>query len=81
MVQVSWCYLGGTMDIETKANKKVRYAIRMLSWHTRLARRYYDIVKSWLDSNNINYDTDLMNYIEKNKKRENDNQLTIYDFL
>ena len=30
MVQVSWCYLGGTMDIETKANKKVQYAIRML---------------------------------------------------
>ena len=69
------------MKVETRANKKVQYAIRMLAWHTKLSRRYYETVKTWLDSNNINYDSDLMNYIEINKRKKNDNQLTIYDFL
>lgn len=66
---------------EIKATKKVQYAIRMLDWHTTLAKRYHDIVKNWLDTNNLDYSTNLMNYIEKKKIKKNENQLTIYDFI
>lgn len=80
MVQASWRCLGVIME-EIKASKKVQYAIRMMDWHSKLARRNYDIVKEWLDSNNLDFNADLMNYIEKKKKKENENQLTIFDFL
>lgn len=69
------------MQGEIKASKKVQYAIRMLDWHTRLAKRYHDIVKNRLDSNGLDYNADLMNYIEKKKRKKNENQLTILDFL
>lgn len=62
-------------------NKKVKYAIRMLNWHTKLAKRYHDIVKNGLDLNNINYNEILMNYIESNKARKDKDQVTIYDLI
>lgn len=64
-----------------KATKKVQYAIGMLDWHTMLAKRYHDIVKNWLDTNNLDYNTNLMNYIEKKRIKKNENQLTIFDFI
>lgn len=66
---------------EIKASKKVQHAIRMLDWHTMLAKRYHCIVKNWLDINNLDYNTNLMNYIEIKKKKVNENQLTIFDFI
>ena len=66
---------------EVKATKKVQYAIRMLDWHTMLAKRYHDIVKNWLDKNNLDYNANLLDYIEKRKKKINDDQLTIFDFI
>lgn len=69
------------MSKEIKANKKIQHAIRMLYWHTDLARKNYKIVQNWLDLNKLDYDQDLMSYVEKNQKKENDNQLTIFDFL
>lgn len=35
---------------EPKANKKVKYAIRMLIWHSDLAKRYLESIKKWLDT-------------------------------
>lgn len=64
-----------------KATKKVQYAIRMLDWHTMLAKRYHSIVRSWLDKNDLDYNADLLEYIEKRKKKINDDQLTIFDFI
>ena len=66
---------------ETKASKKVQHAIRMLDWHTVLAKRYHDIVKNWLDANSLDYSTNLMNQVENKKKKTNENQLTIFDFI
>lgn len=66
---------------EVKATKKVQYAIRMLDWHTMLAKRYHDIVKNWLDKNNLDYNANLLDYIDKRKKKINDDQLTIFDFI
>lgn len=66
---------------EVKATKKVQYAIRMLDWHTMLAKRYHDIVKTWLDKNDLDYNANLLDYIDKRKKKVNDNQLTIFDFI
>lgn len=69
------------MQEEVKASKKVQYAIRMMTWHSKLARRNYEIVKNWLDSNKLDYNIDLMNYIKKKKRKKTENQLTIFDFL
>lgn len=66
---------------ETKAIKKIQYAIRMLEWHTMLAKRYHDIVKTWLNKNELDYNADLLDYIDKRKKKINDDQLTIFDFI
>lgn len=66
---------------ETKTIKKIQYAIRMLEWHTMLAKRYHDIVKTWLNKNELDYNADLLEYIEKRKKKINDDQLTIFDFI
>lgn len=66
---------------EVKATKKVQYAIRMLEWHTMLAKRYHDMVKTWLNKNELDYNADLLEYIEKRKKKNNDDQLTIFDFI
>lgn len=69
------------MSKEVKASKKVQYAIRMLIWHTDLARRYRETVKKWIDRNEVDYESDLTRYIEPKVKKENENQLTIYDFI
>ena len=66
---------------EVKATKKVQYAIRMLDWHTMLAKRYHDIVKTWLNKNDLDYNANLLDYIDKRKKKINDDQLTIFDFI
>ena len=66
---------------ESKAIKKIQYATRMLDWHTMLAKRYYDIVKNWLNKNELDYNADLLEYIEKRKNKINDDQLTIFDFI
>lgn len=72
---------GEKMSEEIKASKKVQHAIRMLDWHTDLAKRYHDTVKKWLDTNHIDYSTDLMKYIESKKKKVNENQMTIFDYM
>jgi len=33
------------MDKDIKVNKKVQYAIRMLIWHSGLAKRYMEYIK------------------------------------
>lgn len=66
---------------EIKTIKKIQYAIRMLEWHTMLAKRYHAIVKTWLNKNELDYNADLLEYIEKRKKKINDDQLTIFDFI
>ena len=69
------------MEKEITASKKVQHAIRMLDWHSDLAKRYRDTVKNWLDTNNLDYSVDLMKYIESKKKKVNENQLTIFDCM
>lgn len=69
------------MSKEIKASKKVQHAIRILDWHTDLAKRYHDIVKDWLDTNKLDYSVDLMKYIESKKRKINDNQMTIFDYI
>ena len=66
---------------DSKVKKKIQYAIRMLEWHTMLAKRYHDIVKTWLSKNELDYNADLLEYIEKRKEKINDDQLTIFDFI
>lgn len=65
------------------ANNKVQYAIRMLIWHSNLAKRYMEYIKKWLDRYHLNYDEDLMQFLSENKEKEEfeKNQTTIFDFI
>lgn len=70
------------MDKDIKVNKKVQYAIRMLIWHSGLAKRYMEYIKKWLDSKKLDYDIDLMQILNQNNDKNNiSNQTTIFDFL
>ena len=66
---------------EIKVNKKVKYSIRMLIWHTKLANRNYEIVKKWMENNKIDYNDNLLKYVGKNEERKDEKQLTIFDFI
>jgi hypothetical protein len=70
------------MEKNIRVNKKLQYAIRMLLWHTDLAKRYMDYIKKWLDNKHLNYDVDLMQLLNQRSSKERySNQTTIYDFL
>lgn len=68
---------------ELKVSKKVQYAIRMLLWHSDLAKRYSTFIKKWLDTQHLDYDIDLMQFLTEQKKKEKTSSLqtTIYDFI
>lgn len=71
-----------TMEKDIKVNKKVQYAVRMLLWHSDLAKRYMEYIKKWLDSKHLDYDMDLLQFLKtKDEKKNNSNQTTIFDFL
>lgn len=65
------------------ANSKVQYAIRMLIWHSNLAKRYMEYIKKWLDRHHLSYDEDLIQFLSENKEKEEfeKNQTTIFDFI
>lgn len=70
------------MEKDIKVNKKIQYAVRMLLWHSDLAKRYMEYIKKWLDSKHLNYDTDLMQFLKQRDEKKNiSNQTTIFDFL
>lgn len=70
------------MEKNIRVNKKLQYAIRMLLWHTDLAKRYMDYIKKWLDNKHLNYDVDLIQLLNQRSSKERySNQTTIYDFL
>ncbi len=69
------------MSKKIEADSKIQYSIRMLNWHTKLARKNYEIVKKWLDTNDLNYDNDLLEYIKKKSKSKKYKELTIFDFI
>lgn len=70
------------MNKDIKVNKKVQYAVRMLIWHSQLAKRYMEYIKKWLDSKKLDYDIDLLQILKQNNVQNNvSNQITIFDFL
>lgn len=70
------------IEKDIKVNKRFQYSVRMLLWHTDLAKRYMEYIKGWLDNKKLNYDVDLMQLLEQNSSQEKySNQTTIYDFL
>lgn len=66
---------------EEKINKKIQYSIRMLSWHTKLATRYADYIKKWLNKNNLNCEKEVQKVMKTFSDSEDNNQTTIYDFI
>lgn len=58
--------------------KNVVYAIRMLSFHTRLVNQYTNIINKYIEKNNRDCKRSIDRLINKEL---NDNQCTIYDFI
>lgn len=64
-----------------KTNKKIQYSIRMLAWHTKLAVRYSNYIKSWLEKNNLNCEKEFQRVMKVFVDEKTNNQTTIYDFI
>lgn len=57
---------------------KVKYAIRMLAFHTRLVNQYTNTINKYIEKNNRECKKQIDRLINK---ESNDNQCTIYDFI
>lgn len=60
--------------------KNVRYAIRMLSFHTRLVTKYSNTIKAYVSKVNVETNKQVSK-LEKKEQVNSDNQCTIYDFM
>lgn len=61
--------------------KNIRYAIRMLNWHTRLVIKYTNIIQKYVQKNNLSCNK-ILNVKDSNKENGiANNQSTIFDYI